>query len=138
MFNVKKIGPVALPECSGEWQDGIHSFLVGETAKFLIYCTQDVSATNYNFNPLKFQALVMDNSVVPTPDMSIEKMVTENMGSQLLRFSPKKSGTFLLSVQNVVKKRLTGSPFKFTVKQGVYYVSYAERCTSVLITVKKT
>ena len=137
MFNVKKIGLVALPECSGEWQDGVHSFLVGETAKFLIYCTQDVSVTTYNFNPLKFQAFVRDNSVVRTPDMSIEKMVTESMGSQLLRFSLHKSGTFLLSVQNVVKKRLTGSPFKFTVKQGVYYISYAERYSSVLITIKK-
>jgi hypothetical protein len=109
---------VALPECSGEWQDGIHLFLAGETAKFLIYCTQDVSATNHNFNPLKFQGTISDNSVVSTPDMTIEKMVTETMGSQLLRFSPEKSGTFSLSVQNVVKKRLTGSPFKFTVQEG--------------------
>lgn len=79
-----------------------------------------MSITNLSFNPLKFQSTVWDESfrdLVNITNLRIEKMVTETLGSQLLRFSLNKSGTFWLSVQNMVKN-LTGSPFKFSYNEG--------------------
>ncbi|KAI5074657.1 hypothetical protein GOP47_0010618 [Adiantum capillus-veneris] len=119
-------GEVELPECSGEWQDGIHTFVVGDTAKFIIFCAQDVSMSNLSFNPLEFQNTVYDESskLQMNPSNSrIEKLVTESMGSQLLRFSLNKSGNFLLGVQNMVKN-LTGSPYRFSYNEGQLSVQH--------------
>ncbi|XP_024527230.1 uncharacterized protein LOC9652715 [Selaginella moellendorffii] len=109
-------GFLSVPDCSGEWLNGIEFYLQNTTVTFLLY-PKDVFGNALPSNGLtaaNFTALVYfqsNLSMLGVPSLAVTQMTNYSLA---FRFNMTKVGRFILQIGNA-SEDISGSPYLFTV-----------------------